>query len=482
MTMFQNYIDATWCPASDSSVFERRNPADKNDLIGQFPSSTVEDARRAIAGVEKGWRAWAARDPEERASVLYRASDLILKKLGNLAQELTREEGKPLRAATMEWQRTAANFRLFAGEAWRVGGQTFPVAGNSLVCSIRKPAGVVLAITPWNFPVAIPSRKIAPALATGNGVIFKPSEITPLAGQRMVEILLDAGLPENVIALVQGFGPELGTALVTDKHVNAVTFTGSYATGSAIHRAAGPTKRLQLEMGGKNPCIVLADADPERAAQIITQGAFNLTGQACTATSRAFIARDIYDAVAKHVVDKARSIVIGNGLDEKTVMGPLATEAQYNKVNEMINVGKAEGLEMIYGGDQAEAYFPNNGFYVAPTVFTNVPNESRLSQEEIFGPVVCLHPVDSYEEAISQANTVEYGLAASLVTKDLERVMSFAHDIEAGVIKINSSTGGVALSAPFGGIKHSSNQAYKEQAGHGVMDFYTTTKTMYLAS
>ncbi|WP_138380389.1 aldehyde dehydrogenase family protein [Luteithermobacter gelatinilyticus] len=478
----KNFIGGAWVPASNGGTFERRNPADNEDVVGHFPASTPEDAKRAVEGVDQGRHDWAATDPEKRMTVLEKAADLILERVDDLARELTREEGKPLGSATMEWKRTAANFRLYAGEALRSLGETFPVAGNSLVCSIREPVGVVLAITPWNFPVSIPSRKIGPALATGNGVVFKPSEVTPLSGQRMVEILLEAGVPEGAIALVQGGGAELGTALVTAPAVKAVTFTGSFATGSAIHQAAGPSKRLQLEMGGKNPCIVLEDADTERAAQIIAQGAFNLTGQACTATSRAFVMDSIYDEVLEKVVNKARAIKVGNGLDKNTKMGPLATQAQFDKVREMIEVGKAEGLRMAYGADDLETPLPQNGFYVAPTVFADVPNSSRLAQEEIFGPVVCLHRVNNYEDAIRQANTVEYGLAASLVTRDMGRALSFAHDIEAGVIKINSATGGVALTAPFGGIKHSSNQTYKEQAGHGVMDFYTTTKTVYLAN
>lgn len=478
----RNFVGGAWISATDGGTFERRNPADPSDVIGVFPASSAADALHAVAALSSATSGWANADPEARARVLEKAADLILQRVSALAQELTREEGKILSAATQEWRRAAANFRLYAGESLRTRGETFPAAGSGLVYSIREPVGIVLAITPWNFPVSIPSRKIAPALATGNGVLYKPSEVTPLAGQRMVEILLEAGLPAGVIALVQGRGADLGEAMITAQAVRAVTFTGSYPTGCRIHQLAGPDKRLQLEMGGKNPCIVLADADPVRAAEIAIQGAFSLTGQACTATSRVLIVDAVYDLVVQEIVKRAKTIKVGNGLDPSATMGPVANEAQYLKVLEMIEVGKAEGLRIAFGGPGASSGLPSAGYFVAPTIFVDVPPDSRLSREEIFGPVMCISRAADYADALRQANAVEYGLAASIVTADLSRALSFARDIEAGVIKVNSATGGVALSAPFGGIKHSSNQTNKEQAGHGVMDFYTRTKTVYLGS
>ncbi len=482
MSEHLNFIGGHWVPAQGGGTFVRRNPADSNDLIGVFPASTSADAESAVAAVKRASIDWARTDPQARAQVLEKAASLILTRLQSLAQELTREEGKIISAATQEWRRVAANLNFYAGEALRMRGETFPDAGNGIVCSIREPVGIVLAITPWNFPVSIPSRKIAPALVTGNGVIYKPSEVTPLAGQRLVEMLLEAGLPSGVIALVQGRGQDVGEALITAAAGGAVTFTGSYPTGCQIHRLAGPDKRLQLEMGGKNPCIVLEDADPVRAAEIITQGAFSLTGQACTANSRALIVGDIYEEVVRQIVERAKAFKIGNGLDPKVTMGPLANETQYRKVREMIEVGRSEGLKMAFPLAEPPPALPNDGYFVSPTIFVDVPRDSRLSREEIFGPVVCISRAESYAQAIDHANSVDYGLAASIVTRDLSRVLSFARDIEAGVIKVNSATVGVALSAPFGGIKHSSNQTYKEQAGHGVMDFYTRTKTVYLAS
>jgi alpha-ketoglutaric semialdehyde dehydrogenase len=481
MTAHSNYIGGRWIAAQEGTTFERRNPADPADLIGTFPASGASDAAAAVAGVDSARREWAKADPEKRQQVLERAADLILGRVDDLGRELTREEGKTLSSATQEWRRTAANFRLYAGESLRTLGETYLATDGSLLYSVREPVGIVLAITPWNFPVSLPSRKIGPALATGNGVIYKPSEITPFAGQRMVEILLEAGLPAGVIALVQGRGADLGEALIKPAAVGAVTFTGSYQTGCRIHQLAGPDKRLQLEMGGKNPCVVLEDADPARAAQIAAQGAFALTGQACTATSRVLVVGDAYDAVVREIVARAKAIKVGNGLDPQVTMGPLASEAQYHKVRQMIEVGKAEGLRLAFGEADLDAPLPAKGYFVAPTVFVDVPPDSRLSREEIFGPVLCVSKVASYEEALRQANDVEYGLAASVVTRDMSRALSFARDIEAGIIKVNGVTSGVSLVAPFGGLKHSSNQTNKEQAGHGVMDFYTRMKTVYLA-
>jgi len=271
MTDYKNFIGGKWVAAAQGKTFERRNPADNRDLIGHFPASDAEDARQAVEKLEQSRREWAAAAPEKRMQVLEKAADLITGRIDELARDLTREEGKTLSSAKTEWTRAAANLRLYAGDAIRIRGETFPVQ-STLVYSKREPVGIVLAITPWNFPVAIPSRKIGPALATGNGVIFKPSEVTPLTGQHFVEILLEAGVPEGAIALIQGFGANVGEPLITADAVKAVTFTGSYPTGSLIHRLAGPGKRLQLEMGGKNPCIVLEDADPKKAAQIIAQG------------------------------------------------------------------------------------------------------------------------------------------------------------------------------------------------------------------
>ncbi|HEY0270980.1 MAG TPA: aldehyde dehydrogenase family protein [Sphingomonas sp.] len=476
-----NFIDGAWCGAADGATYERRNPARGEDLIGLFPQSGRADVVKAASVLNTGWRKWAQTPAETRVEILNRAADIIVARADALGADLTREEGKTLGSAVMEWKRAAANLRLYAGEAVRTRGETYP-AGGQLVYSARAPLGVVAVITPWNFPISLPSRKIGPALATGNAVLYKPSEITPLTGRRFVEILLEAGIPDDAIALLQGGGAALGEAIVTAPEVKAVTFTGSYKVGAAIHGLAGPGRRLQLEMGGKNACIVMPDADPKRAAQIIVQGAFNLTGQACTATSRAIIVGDLHDAVVEQVVALARAMKVGDGTDKATQIGPMATKAQYDKVRWAIDTARSEGLTPVLAPDSLpERGEADGGFFASPTVFADVPPTSILAREEIFGPVLATHKAASYEEAVALANATDYGLAASIVTNDYKVIEAFARDIDAGIVKINSPTGGVSGTAPFGGIKNSSNQTYREQAGHGVMDFYTTTRTVYLA-
>lgn len=480
MSHFYNFIAGKWVPADSGASYECANPADLSDIIGHFPASGASDVARAIEGLVDQQKLWSQTDPDARAVILEKAAHLILERVDALAADLTREEGKPLSASTMEWRRTAQNFRFYAGEALRTRGETFPVAAGGKVMSLRVPVGIVAVITPWNFPVSLPSRKIGPALATGNCVLFKPSEVSPTVGQRIVEILLEAGLPKDVIALIHGFGRDVGPAICESEQVGAITFTGSYETGALIHQMAGPGKRLQLEMGGKNPCVVLGDADPKNAANIIAQGAFNLTGQACTATSRAYIHSAVYEETLAALVDKAKAHVVGNGAVPGTTMGPLATAAQREKFQRMLRVAAEENLNMVFGEEMMDGDLPSSGYFVCPTIFEGVPSRSALMQEEIFGPLVCVQRVDSYEEAVERANDSLYGLAASIVTGDASNMLRFADDIEAGIVKVNSATGGVALSAPFGGFKRSSNQTYKEQAGHGVMDFYLSTKSIYL--
>jgi acyl-CoA reductase-like NAD-dependent aldehyde dehydrogenase len=481
MTIFRNFIGGAWIPALGGDTFEDRNPADTEDLIGAFPASGAEDVQRAVSGVVAAWPAWAARSPEQRAEVLERAAAIIALRAGALARALTREEGKTLDEATVEVRRTAANFRLYAGEASRISGETFAVSDGQLACTLREPVGVVAVITPWNFPATLPSRKIAPALAMGNGVVFKPSEVTPLMGQHLVEALLEAGLPPAVIALVHGHGSRVGRALVEAPQVNAISFTGSYVVGRAIQQAAGVERRCQLEMGGKNAAVVLADADIKDAVSIVMRGAFGLSGQACTATSRVLVAGPLYETMVARLIAAAERLTIGNGLVPGIKMGPLANAAQLEKVLGHVRRGVEAGARLRTGGTRLTAGEHGRGHFFSPTVFTDVPRDAALRREEVFGPVIFVEPIASLDEAIAIVNETEYGLSASIVTKDIKAALRFARGAQAGVIKVNSPTTGNAPNAPFGGFKHSSNQAAKEQAGAGVMDFYTQTKTVYLA-
>ncbi|AJE46885.1 aldehyde dehydrogenase family protein [Celeribacter indicus] len=477
---YLNFIGGEWIPALSGDTFENRNPADRSDLIGLFPDGGAADVAAAVDTVSAAWPDWAARGPEARADVLYKAADIISERIGPIAAELTREEGKTLTEARNETGRIAANFRFYAGEALRLRGETYPMPEGQVALSLREPVGVVAVITPWNFPLSMAARKIAPALAAGNGVIFKPSEMTPLMGQRLVEVLLDAGLPQGLLALIQGRGPGVGKAITATPGIDALTFTGSYAVGAQIAKALTTDTRCQLEMGGKNATIVLDDADLDRAAAIIRRGAFGLTGQACTGTSRVLVARRHYAALVDRLTAAAEGIAIGAGTREGIDMGPLATGAQLEKVKAYLGIAAQEGGRITTGGVPDASDAPGDGFFVRPTVVSDLPADSRLLRDEIFAPVVAVRAVEDVDEAIAIADDTEYGLAVSVVSNDLAAVLRLAGKTRHGVVKVNSPTTGVALNAPFGGFKHSSNQSAKEQGGANVMDFYSRIKSVYL--
>lgn len=479
-----NFIAGEWRPARNGATFEDRNPAAERDLIGLFPDSDAADVADAVASVAAAWPAWAAQSPEVRADLLFKAAELMAQRADTIAAELTREEGKTLNEARNEARRIAANFRLYAGEALRLNGETYPSEAGQLVLSVRQPVGVVAVITPWNFPLSMAARKLGPALAAGNGVVFKPSEITPLMGQRLVEVLLDAGLPPKLVALVQGKGAKVGQAITAQRGVDALTFTGSFAVGKQIAASLSTDTRCQLEMGGKNATIVLDDASLDKAAAIIERGAFGLTGQACTGTSRVLVARPLYDRLVERLAATAGSIKVGPGTAEGVQMGPLATRGQYDKVLSYVGIAREEGGKVVGGDALRESGNSElaHGYFIRPAVVSDLPRDSRLWREEIFGPVVALRPIDSLDEAIALADDTEYGLAVSLVTGDLSSVLRFARETQHGIVKVNSPTTGVSLNAPFGGLKHSSNQAAKEQGGANVMDFYSRIKTIYLGA
>jgi acyl-CoA reductase-like NAD-dependent aldehyde dehydrogenase len=478
-----NHIAGEWRPAAGGATFEDVNPADERDVIGAFPDSGDDDVGAAIEAVAQAWPAWAAASPEVRAEVLFKAADIMAARADSVAAELTREEGKTLAEARNEARRIGANFRLYAGEALRLKGESYASEASQIVFSLREPVGVVAVITPWNFPLSMAARKIAPALAAGNGVVFKPSEVTPLMGQRLVEVLIEAGLPPRLVALVQGRGATVGRALTRHPGIDAVTFTGSFAVGREIARSVSTDTRVQLEMGGKNATVVLADADVAKAAAIIERGAFGLTGQACTGTSRVLVARPLYDALLERLVAAAGRFKVGPGSEEGVQMGPLATRGQYDKVLSYLAIARDEGGRIAVGGEglrgNGDARFAHGNF-VTPAVVADLPAGSRLLREEIFGPVVAVRAFDTLDEAIAIADETEYGLAVSLVTSHLPSVIRFARATRHGIVKVNGPTTGVSLNAPFGGFKHSSNQAAKEQGGATVMDFYTRIKTVYL--
>lgn len=472
-----NYIGGEWVWSSSGATFDRYNPARVDELVTTAPDSTSADVDQAVDYVADHYHEWAATAPEARADVLIRAADILATQADELAEELVREEGKTLAEARVETRRTPQNLRFYAGEALRLNGETYPTADRGWVFTSRSPIGVVAAITPWNFPLNIPSRKLGPALAAGNGVVFKPSEVTPRVGQRLVEALLEAGVPGGALALVQGHA-EVGRAMVSHPRIGAVTFTGSTGVGEAIHSAVSVAVRCQLEMGGKNALVVCDDADLDKAADIIAKGAFGLSGQACTGTSRVIVYESVKLQLLDLVMERAQAAVVGDGLAEGVTMGPLANDAQWHKYQEFLKEGEKSGAHLETPLREQPL---NGGYFARPAVFSDVAPTDRMAQEEIFSPVLAFISVDSYDEAITVANNTSYGLSAGIATTSISTAMSFARDVEAGVVKVNQPTSGLAMNAPFGGMKMSSTQTYKEQAGDTMMKFYTTDKTVYFS-
>jgi alpha-ketoglutaric semialdehyde dehydrogenase len=474
-----NFIDGAWVPATSGATFTRCNPADPRDVIGTFPASGPADVAGAVDALTKAAPDWAATAPERRASILESAAAQLESRRDQLVAELVREEGKTLAEATMEVSRTPMNLRFYAAEATRCGGTTYPAAGDTLLYTLREPVGIVGAITPWNFPLNIPSRKLGPALALGNPVLFKPSELTPLMAQRLVEALLAGGLPPGVIALVQGDGTA-GAAVAADERVAAVTFTGSTRVGRLIHAQTGPHRRVQLEMGGKNPVVVAADADPEQAAALIVKGAFGLSGQACTGTSRVIVTDANHDAVVEAVVARTEALRVGPGDRDDVDMGALASAGQFDKFLGYVEHGRTDGATLRCGGTAVSVGDRPGGYFVRPAVFTDATPGMRIVDEEVFGPLLAVQRAGSLEEAVTLANATEFGLSAAIVTGDLATAHMFARSSRTGLVKINQPTTGMAMNAPFGGYKASSTATYKEQAGASTMEFYLTEKTVYL--
>ncbi|MFD1937514.1 aldehyde dehydrogenase family protein [Nonomuraea mangrovi] len=475
-----NLVAGQWTAAHSGKVFSRRNPADDDDLVGEFPESSMADVEAALPAFAEGAAEWAAASADRRAEVLGRAAGLLEERRAELAAELVREEGKTLAEATAETTRTSLNLRFYAGEAHRVAGASYPADDGGLVYTWREPVGVVGAITPWNFPLTIPSRKIGPALAAGNAVLFKPSPVTPLMAQRLVEALLAAGLPSRAVALLHG-GAAAGAAAAADPRVAAVTFTGSTTAGRAVHALVGPSRRAQLEMGGKNPVVVLQDADLDRAARIIVKGAFGLSGQACTGTSRVIALRQVHDPLLDRVVELAGKLAVGDGMRPGVDMGPLAADFQLRKVLDHVRVGQEEGADLMTGGHRLTGGGRERGLFVAPAVFAGVCPEMRLAREEIFGPVLGFQCAADFEEALELAAATEYGLASGIVTRDLGKALAFARRSPSGLVKVNQPTTGTAMNVPFGGLGESSSQTFKEQAGPTAMLFYLREKSVYLS-
>ena len=477
---YRNLIAGRWVESSSGKTFTSVNPADTSEELGHFQQATLEETQQAIEAARLSQPAWAEATPTKRAEVLYRAAQLIDERALELAQTITREEGKTLTESRGEVTRTAANFRFYAGQAHLVSGETLPSdEPATFLYSLRVPLGVVSVITPWNFPLTIPARKIAPALAAGNSIVFKPASLTPLTGIKLGEILLEAGVPKGVINVVTGPASIVGEEMVTNRSIAAITFTGSFDVGNHLNSRASTTCRTQLEMGGKNPIIVLEDANLDLAVSHTIRGAFGLSGQACTGTSRAIVLTEVIDQFTSKLVDATKRLSIGNGLTDGVKMGPVADAQQEKTILGYIDIGKKEGAELLYGGRKLESHAYDRGFFIEPAIFTRVNANMRIAQEEIFGPVLAIIEARDFDEAIMLANQSEYGLSASICTRDLGRAERFIRLIQTGMVKVNQPTTGVAINAPFGGIKKSSSDTYREQ-GQIALDFFTRLKTVSL--
>jgi aldehyde dehydrogenase (NAD+) len=477
---YRNLIAGRWVESSSGKTFTSVNPADTSEELGDFQQSTLEETQQAIEAARESQPAWAEAPPSRRAEVLYKAAQLIDERTLELAETITREEGKTLAESTAEVKRAAANFRFYAGQAYLVSGETLPSdEPSTFLYSLRVPLGVVSIITPWNFPLTIPVRKIAPALAAGNSIVFKPASLTPLTGIKLGQILSEAGVPAGVINVVTGPASIVGEELITNPSIAAITFTGSFAVGSHINERALTTCRTQLEMGGKNPIIVLEDANLDLAVSHTIRGAFGLSGQACTGTSRAIVLTEVIEEFTSKLIEATKRLSIGNGLIDGVKMGPVADVHQEKTIFQYINIGKEEGAELLCGGRKLEGDGYDRGFFIEPAIFAHVSPNMRIAQEEIFGPVLAIIEARDFDEAIMLANQSEYGLSASICTRDLGRAERFIRSIQAGMVKVNQPTTGVAINAPFGGIKKSSSDTFREQ-GQIALDFFTRLKTVSL--
>ncbi|MFD1707403.1 aldehyde dehydrogenase family protein [Siminovitchia sediminis] len=475
MADYLNFIDGQWTGASSGEKREHFNPAKPNESIGFTAVSTVADAERAIEAAKKAAPGWKAMSSVNRGELLRKAADLLEERADDIAKTATLEMGKRFVETKGEALRGASILRYYAQEGYRTKGEVLPSASDgTTLLAVRVPVGVVAAITPWNFPIAIPIWKIAPALVFGNTVVWKPGQETGITAAKVAEVFKDAGFPKGVLNLVLGRGSVMGDILSTHKDVAAVTFTGSNAVGQHIAKLATANgKKYQLELGGKNPAVVLEDANLDLAARLVVDGAMKQTGQRCTATSRVYVEAGVYDTFVEKVIENVKNITVGDGLQEGITMGPVASKKQFDTVTGYIQKGKDEGAELLYGGGTLNI---DGGYYIEPTVFGHATHDMTIVKEEIFGPVVALMKVADYNEALERANDTMYGLSAAVFTDSLEKAFHFMENSEVGMVQINGETGGAEPQAPFGGTK-ASGQGPKEQ-GQAAVEFFTTNKTI----
>ncbi|HEX5450605.1 MAG TPA: aldehyde dehydrogenase family protein [Gaiellaceae bacterium] len=458
-----------------TTTFDSLNPS-TGEVIEAFPRSTADDVNRAVATAKAAWEDWRLVPAPERGNILFRFAQLLEQHKPELSDLMTREMGKVKAEAGGDVQEAIDMSYYMGGEGRRLFGQTTPSElRNKFMMSVRMPVGVVGAITPWNFPIAIPAWKLTPALVCGNTVVLKPAEDTPKLAQRFVDILHEAGLPEGVVQIVHGYGEEAGDALVRHPDVPVITFTGSRETGVLVTKnAADELKHVHLELGGKNAIIVMDDADLDLAVDGITWSAFGTAGQRCTAASRVIVHRAVYDELQKKLVARAERMIVGAPWEDSTEIGPVINKAAVDKIHSYTEIGKSEGAKLLTGGEQVDG----PGFYYRPTVFAEVDPQMRIAQEEIFGPTTALIPVGSFEEAVHAANSVRYGLSSSIFTRDVNKAFAAMRDLQTGITYVNAGTTGAEVHLPFGGMKQTGNG--HREAGQAALDVFTEWKSVYV--
>ncbi len=478
--VFKNFIDGEWVEASTGETFENRNPADTRDLVGIFQKSAKADVDAAVAAAKRAFIKWRLVPAPRRAEIVFRVAEILIERKEDYAREMTREMGKVLAETRGDVQEAIDAAYYNAGEGRRMFGPTVPSEmPNKFAMAVRQPIGVCGMITPWNFPMAISSWKLLPAIVCGNTCVIKPAQDTPLSTFNLVRALTDAGLPKGVINVVSGFGAEVGTPLAEHADVSAISLTGSSAVGRIIGGIAAKSfKHCSLELGGKNPMIVLADANLDLAIEGGLWGGFGTTGQRCTATSRIIVQKGVYREFVERYVDRAKKLKVGNGLDETVQMGPAINEKQLQTDLSYVDIGKNEGAKLECGGNRLDQDEYRYGWFMEPTVFTDVDPKMRIAQEEIFGPVVSIIPCEDLEDAIEIANGIEYGLSSALYTKDVNKAFSAIRDLYAGITYINAPTIGAEVHLPFGGTKATGNG--HREGGIGAIDFYTEWKSVYV--
>jgi alpha-ketoglutaric semialdehyde dehydrogenase len=476
---FKNFIGGEWVDAASGDTFESTSPA-TGEALGVFPKSASEDVDRAVEAAKAAYEQWRLVPAPKRAEVLYRFAQLVIEEKEELAQLMTREMGKVIEEARGDVQEAIDLSLYMAGEGRRLYGQTTPSElPDKFNMSVRTPIGVVGVITPWNFPIAIPSWKIAPALVCGDTVVFKPATDTPRLGERFVELLAESGVPAGVVNIVHGGGGVVGEALVRHRDVPLITLTGSRETGVAVLRSAADNlKHVHLELGGKNPIIVLDDADLELAVDGIVWSAFGTSGQRCTAASRVIVQEGVYDELASRLVARAEAMRLGPGWEPGTDVGPVINRTALEKIHSYTGIGKDEGATLLTGGEVATGNGLDRGNFYTPTIFGDVEAGMRIAQEEIFGPTTALIKVRDFDEAIEVANGVEYGLSSSIFTRDVNKAFRAIRDLVAGITYVNAGTIGAEVHLPFGGTKGTGNG--HREAGQAALDFFTEWKSVYV--